>query len=283
MRKIAKYIILLFGITIIALLFLGGGFSSVKQTVTNNGEAVVFAHRGVTTHNVENSSKAFKNSLKYGFNAIETDVSCTKDGKLIIFHDESCKRLLNIDRDISAVNWNEINDKFLWYNGKETMNKVLSLDQYLEKINDSVLTYLDIKEFSKPIADSLLAILEKHENKSTIIADSDLFCLSYLKIKKPTVRVVLEGFNKGKEWLYYIIPKRFKPDFYSSFINQVDENHMKFLKKNNLLNKTIVYGVKPENISKAYDFGLTNIIYDYDSDSGNLEQIKECLTKNRYQ
>lgn len=282
MKKAVSYITLVLGIVITTLFILGGGFGAAEPTLINSGNVVVFAHRGVTTHTVENSLEAFDNSIEFGFNAIETDVSCTKDGRLVIFHDESCKRLLNIEQDICDVNWRDIEAKYLQFNGIEPENRVLTLEQYLEKIDDSVLSYLDIKDFSKPIADSLLSILEKYKSRRIIVADSDIFYLTYLKVKNPEVRVVLEGFNKGKEWLYYIIPKKFKPDFYSSFINQVDENHMKFLSRNHLLNKKIVYGVNPDNISKVYALGLTNIIFDYDSDSCDLKNIKCRLTKNKH-
>ena len=81
--------------------------------------------------------------------------------------------------------------------------------------------------------------------------------------------------------MYYFIPTQIEPDFYSSFIDQVDEKHMFFLSKNNLLNKKIVYGVNPENISRAYELGLHHIILDYDSTRGRLEEMKHLLTKHK--
>ncbi len=282
MKKTIKYSAIILGIVIITIIIIGGGFGPANSTIINDGKVIVFAHRGVSAYNVENSIEAFDKSIEFGFNAIETDVSCTKDGKLIVFHDKSCSRLLNIDQDVINVDWHEIENKFLQYNGKVTKNKVLSLEQYLEHLNDSVISYLDIKIFSKSIADSLLSIIGKYNNsKKIIIADSDIIYLAYLKIKNPEVKVALEGFNKGKEWLYYIIPKKIKPDFYSSVIDEVDENHMLFLSNNNLLDKKIVYGVNHENISKIYDLGLSNIIFDYDSVSCNLENIKRLLIKNK--
>ncbi len=286
-KKTVKYITLIItGTVILALITIiitGGGFGASNSTIINNGNVLIFAHRGVAAYNVENSTESFNMAVKFGFNAIETDVSCTKDGKLVIFHDKSSRRLLNINKDIAKLNWSEIENKNLQYKGIDTKNKVLSLEQYLEQINDSIITYLDIKEFSKQIADSLLTIIGKYNNsKKIIIADSDIKYLAYLKIKNPEIKVALEGFNKGKEWLFYIIPKKFKPDYYSSYIYEVDENHMSFLSANNLLDRKIVYGVNHENISKAYNMGLPNIIYDYDSITCNFENIKRLLIKNKH-
>ena len=282
MKKTAKYISIILGIVIVTIIIIGGGFGPANSTILNDGKVIVFAHRGVSAYNAENSIEAFDKAIEYGFNAIETDVSCTKDGKLIVFHDKSCSRLLNIDQDIININWQKIENNFLQKKGKATKSRVLSLEQYLKHLNDSVISYLDIKIFSKSIADSLLSIVGKFNNsKKIIIAHSDIIYLAYLKIKNPEIKVVLEGFNKGKEWLYFFIPKRIKPDFYSSFIDEVDENHMLFLKKNNLLDKKIVYGINHENISKAYDLGLSNIIFDYDSLSSNIENIKRILIENK--
>ncbi len=282
MTKTAKYITLILGIVSFTLIVIRGNFGPAKSTIIKDGQSIIFAHRGVAAHHVENSVEAFDEAIKFGFNAIETDVSSTKDGKLIIFHDKSSHRLLNIDQDIINMDWQEIERSSLQYNGKDTRNKVLSLEQYLEQLNDSVVSYIDMKEISKQIADSLLVVLTKYNNsKKIIIADSDLLYLSYLKIKNPQIKVCLEGFNKGKEWLYHLIPTKVKPDFYSSFIDQVDENHMLFLIENNLLDKKIVYGVNPKNISNVYDFGLHHIILDYDSTTCRLGDIRRLLTTHK--
>lgn len=282
-KKIIKYPLLIITVILIAIIIVGGGFGSNDKIIMNNGNAVLFAHRGVTESNVENSVEAFKKSKELGFNAIETDISRTKDGKLIIFHDETAKSLLNIDRDINSMDWKEIKDNYLYYNGKETKNKVLSLEQFLEQTDKSTILYLDIKEASKAVADSVLILMEKYkDNKNIIIADANILFVAYLKIKKPTLKVALEGFNKGKEWLYYLLPKNFKPDFYSSFIQEVDENHMLFLKNNNLLNNRIVYGVDNTNISQAVELGLHNIIFDYESKTNNdIKKLESILTKNK--
>jgi len=75
----------------------------------------------------------------------------------------------------------------------------------------------------------------------------------------------LEGFNAGKEWIYYLIPKNFKPDYYSSFISKVDDRHLDFLRKNHLLDHKIVYGVDRNNLDFTLNSGIHNMILDFDS------------------
>jgi hypothetical protein len=151
---------------------------------------------------------------------------------------------------------------------------------FLNQTSPKKILYLDIKNTSKTIADSLLSILEKHpEHKNIIIADHNLLFLSYLKINNENIRVALEGFNKGKEWIYYIIPQKIKPDYYASSISQVDEKHMKFLKEHDLIENKITYGLDHNNIKKVFDLGITNIILDYDYSMGNLDSLKAKIMK----
>ena len=52
----------------------------------------VSAHRGGRNHGIENTLTAFKNALSIGVDMIETDVRMTKDGYLVLMHDETLER-----------------------------------------------------------------------------------------------------------------------------------------------------------------------------------------------
>lgn len=268
---------------VLITIILGGGFGDKDQfSLLNQGEPIVFAHRGVIDNNVENSIEAFKKSKFFGFNAIETDISTTKDGKLIVFHDKNCKKLLGINSNINQLNWNDIKNKNLIYKSQITKNKIITLDQLLKWIDEDIILYLDIKETSKSIADSLLQSLKINNRiKNVIVADDNILFLKYIQFKIPELKTALEGFNKGKEWLYYIIPKNMKPHYYSSFIDQVDINHIEFLNKNNLLKNKITYGVDSTNINEVYEFGIKNIIVDYYSSMLLPKQLKDSLSDKK--
>lgn len=282
MKKTATYITIILGFIFLSIIIIGGGFGSDELLSLNNGNPIIFAHRGVTIQAVENSMESFIKSKAVGFKAVETDIRCTKDKKLIVFHDDSGKRLLNIDKDISDLNWDEIKNLKLRKNGVESNNEVLSLEQFLQQTPTSFILYLDVKEPSKCLADQLIQLLEKYkDHQNIIIADGNLFFLAYLKLQHPHIKVALEGFNKGKEWIYYITPKKFKPDFYSSFLQEVDEDHMTFLMNKHLLNNRIVYGVDAGNLDRVYELGLQHIIFDYNRKSGPVQEIEHLLQANK--
>ena len=67
--------------------------SKNKREKTEKYKGVYFAHRGLHNDTVaENSLSAFDAACKAGF-AIELDVRLSKDGELVVFHDDTLDRM----------------------------------------------------------------------------------------------------------------------------------------------------------------------------------------------
>ncbi|HZG73378.1 MAG TPA: glycerophosphodiester phosphodiesterase [Chondromyces sp.] len=56
---------------------------------------LIFAHRGYSSIEPENTMQAFKRAEEAGADGIELDVQLTKDGKLAVIHDEKVDRTTN--------------------------------------------------------------------------------------------------------------------------------------------------------------------------------------------
>ena len=252
---------------LLIILILGGGLGRrSERTVFDLSKTHYIAHRGLYNYFAENSFEGYENCRLMGFNAIETDIRVTKDHRLIVFHDDSTQRLLGINSTIEQITLVELEGAHLFFNGVETKNTVMTLHKFLDSFQKDFVIYLDNKVNKKWVADSLLLQIKKsNAQNGVIVASSNLIFLSYIKYKNPNVFTALEGFNAGKEWIYPLIPKNFKPDYYSSFISKVDEKHLDFLRKNNLLNHKIVYGVNRENLNFTLSSGIQNMILDFDS------------------
>ncbi|MCB0804085.1 MAG: hypothetical protein KDB74_13385, partial [Flavobacteriales bacterium] len=217
MRKGLTLLLYAFIAMFVVFFIIGGGFGNKPDLFLNNGNVTVFAHKGNSEYEVANSIPAFECSAEIGFTANEIDIRHTSDGKLILFHDDTCNRLLGIDYKIKDVEWNFIKDTKLLFDWRPTTYTAVSLEHFFQFYKPEQLVYMDIKEASKAVADSLLELLKTHKNpKNILIANSNILFINYIKLKNPNIKTVLEGFKKGKEWIYYFIPKNFKPDFYAS-------------------------------------------------------------------
>ena len=252
---------------ILLLLLIGGGFGRrPERTVFDSPTTNYIAHRGLYNYFAENSFEGYEHCRLMGFKAIETDIRVSKDNRLIVFHDDSTRRLLEINSTIDQIPFTELEGAHLYFNGAKTNNTVMSLNKFLNSFQKDFVIYLDNKVNKKWVADSLILQINKSSaQNSLVVASSNLLFLSYIKYKNPNVFTALEGFNAGKEWIYYLIPKNFKPDYYSSFISKVDDRHLDFLRKNHLLDHKIVYGVDRNNLDFTLNSGIHNMILDFDS------------------
>ena len=246
----------------IALLF-WGGFSGMRACVLPDCEKpLLFVHRGVTGL-PENSMRAFQSAFDKGFNAVELDVRQSKDGVVLVFHDADGKRLLGIDSAIDQMLWSSLKDKYI--SGSET-DKIMRLDMVLNTLTSKGYLYLDIKKPSAALADTIISMVNRHgASGKVLVASEDFGFLMRIRRKAPEVMTVMETFNAGREWLYYLIPVKFKPDFYSGASTYVTDKHVAFLRENKLLNRRIVFDVQKENYQKYAAMGLRHFILDVDT------------------
>ena len=69
-----------------------------------------FAHRGL--HDIsrripENSMRSFQEAIKHN-TAIELDIHLTRDNQIVVFHDESLKRICNVDGTIESSTYRDL-------------------------------------------------------------------------------------------------------------------------------------------------------------------------------
>lgn len=68
----------------------------------------IWAHRGSSHTFTENTLAAFKQALVDGVDGVELDVQRSKDGKLVVIHDENLSRLAGINRFVWEMSWQEL-------------------------------------------------------------------------------------------------------------------------------------------------------------------------------
>lgn len=271
-RRIKNILLCFFALLVglyLLLVIIGGGFKNKIFPLEDIGSDVIFAHRGITDTAPENSIGAVHDALFKDLNAIELDIMRTKDGELILFHDENGMRLLGKDIDIAASNYEEIKDIPLKHDGKFSEFRIITLEDLFKKYGNSFLFYLDFKneqDFDLKTFQKLNQLIKKYgASDRVLIAGSNLLFTGYIEYKFPDLWTVLEGFDAGKEWIYSVTPTLFRPDFVAGFFKNVDKSHVEKLRDKNLLQRKIIYGIPNEKIRKAYcEYGITKMIVDYD-------------------
>jgi len=104
----------------------------------------LIAHRGL--HNdafPENSISAFKNAVFHGL-AIELDIHLTKDCKLVVFHDNSLKRMTGVEAEIEDFTYEQLTA----FNLKDSEDKIPLLSDVLKEVAGKVPLVIELKEGS---------------------------------------------------------------------------------------------------------------------------------------
>ena len=146
-----------------------------------------YIHRGLATKKLkENTIAAFKYSFKKGY-GIETDIHCTKDNRIICFHDFNLKKRFKINKKIKNINYKEIKKISLKFN-----SKIPLLEDLLKLKRGKLSLMIEIKPiFSKRILLSLLSKIKGVKNYClTSFHEKNLINLAKLR-KKLSLGIIL--------------------------------------------------------------------------------------------
>jgi glycerophosphoryl diester phosphodiesterase len=83
----------------------------------------IFAHRGYSASFPENTMKAFIEAEKTGADGIEIDVQLSKDGEVVVIHDETVDRTTNGSGFIKDLTYGEIRKLDASYKHKKWLKK----------------------------------------------------------------------------------------------------------------------------------------------------------------
>ena len=82
----------------VALLLLITCFSALAGAQDHH-KPLVIAHRGGARESTENTIEAFQRAMKIGAAGIETDIRLTRDGVVVVYHDDQYGRVEGLPRD----------------------------------------------------------------------------------------------------------------------------------------------------------------------------------------
>ena len=132
-----------------------------------------YAHRGASEYFPENTMRSFYAGLEMRADGIETDIQRTKDGVLVLHHDDTLKRIVGIDRPVSDFTYDELLKlDFGAFKGERFAGeRIVTLDTFLTHFGAMPLTLaLEIKQAG--VEADVLACIEKHGCRDKVIITS---------------------------------------------------------------------------------------------------------------
>ena len=149
----------------------------------------VFGHRGYSGNYPENTMLAFQKAIEVGADGIELDVQFSKDGRLVVIHDETLDRTTTGQGRVKDHTLEELRtyDASYRFSGMYGFNPVPTLDEVLAYMSDKdACTNIELKtcvyEY-EGIEEAVLNCVKKHNVFEKVIISS-FNHYSILRMKK---------------------------------------------------------------------------------------------------
>ena len=108
----------------------------------------IIAHRGSSADRPENTRAAYERAIQAGATAIETDVTVSRDGRLVVMHDGTVDRTTNGSGPVGGLTLADLKrlDAGSWFHPRFKNECVLTLREVLELCKGHVGVVVDSKE-----------------------------------------------------------------------------------------------------------------------------------------
>lgn len=156
----------------------------------------VIAHRGASFYAPENTMAAFEKAVEMRADMIELDITLTKDGEIVILHDEDLKRTTNGSGIAHRMPLKELQklDVGSWYSEKFREERIPTLETVLEWAKDKISLNIEIKpeavtdDVEGGIEEKALQLVQKYGMEKYVIFSSfDLRAVERIKKAAPRV------------------------------------------------------------------------------------------------
>lgn len=151
------------------------------------------AHRGYSDRYPENTLLAFEKAKEAGFDGIELDVQLSRDGELVVIHDEELKRLTGEKGYVWEYTLEELKQMKVLEESNWGVQRIPTLREYFETIYPSeMITNIELKtswnEY-RGIEEKVLALMDEFDVREKIwISSFNHFSAVRFKRLSPDVK-----------------------------------------------------------------------------------------------
>ncbi len=202
-----------------------------------------FAHRGFSGMYPENTMLAFHRAAEIGADGIELDVQLTKDGQLVVIHDEQIDRTTNGRGNVRDYTLRELQqfDASYIYTGKIDANRIPTFEEYCDWVKDTdLITNIELKNGVYPypgMEEKVLdVLLSYHLQHKVIISSFNHFSVLHMRELAPHLTYGL----LTETWLIH--PGQYTKDLgiacYHPYYGSLTDDTVAELKKHHIIINT---------------------------------------------
>jgi len=125
---------------------------------------MVIAHRGASSYAPENTFAAFDLAIQMGVSHIELDVHATRDGHIVVIHDEAVDRTTNGAGPVTSHSLAALKalDAGSWFGGKFSGERIPTFSEVLERYKGRVHIHTEIKGHAADLAQRTADLVRTH-------------------------------------------------------------------------------------------------------------------------
>ncbi len=129
-------------------------------------QPVVFAHRGASGYAPENTMAAFSHALQLGAEAIELDVKLTRDGHVVVLHDQTVDRTTSGQGDLREFTLAQVQelDAGSHFAAQYIDEKVPSLEQVFEVFGRKLFINIELtnyRTYGDGLTDTVVELIDR--------------------------------------------------------------------------------------------------------------------------
>lgn len=226
------------------------------------------AHRGFSGKYPENTMLAFKKAIEAGADGVEFDVHLTKDGEIVIIHDERIDRTSDGEGFVADYTYEELTkfDMYAGFAGQFGFNKIPTLREYFELVKpiDGFITNIELKTGVNEYPGIEKAVFEliKEFGLEDRIIISSFNHYSVMRFKELASDIDC-GYLTG-DWIYNFgeYARNRGVECVHPRFNSLNENSVAEIKANGIRINTWTVNEESE-VERLYNLGVDAVITNY--------------------
>ena len=224
-----------------------------------------FAHRGFSGKYPENTMLAFEKALEVGAEGIEFDVHFSKDGKLVIVHDETIDRTSDQKGYVKDLTYEELckADFSFKFKNEYGFQRIPTFEEYCKLVKDKdIISNIELKTgiFEYPgIEQAVYDMLKKYDLRDKVVVSSfNHFSVKRMKEIDPGIKCGL----LTESWIINAgdyVKKNDIECYHPLFIMLDHEEYTKEVKDHGIEINTWTVN-EPAHIDRMIELGIDGII-----------------------